>query len=163
MDLGDLPAYLKALQDAAASAVAPAANAMAGQVQDRVQALLRETSHPPYTFFKAVAGRPPAYASGNLAKSVVTTPAYGAVRATASVGSHLRYSALQEWGGVTWPSNGPYMFWKNPRPWWKKRVTIPEHPYFRPAVEQCIDDGSLTRVSMDAFYDRVSAFFNRGG
>ena len=161
MDLGDLPAYLKALQDAAASAVAPAATAMAEQVQTRVQSLLRETSHPPYTFFRAVAGRPPAYASGNLAKSVVTTPAYGAVRATAGVGSHLRYSALQEFGGSTWPNNSPWMHWRNPRPWWMKRVTVPEHPYMRPAVEQCIDDGSLTRVSMDAFYDRIRPFLNR--
>jgi phage gpG-like protein len=162
MDLGDLPAYLKALQDAAASAVSPAATAMAEQVQTRVQSLLRGTTHPPGVFFKAVRGRPPAYASGNLAKSVVTTPAYGAVRATASVGSHLRYSALQEWGGVTWPSNGPYMHWRNNRgPWWMKRVTVPEHPYMRPAVEQCINDGSLTRVSMDAFYDRIAPLFNR--
>jgi hypothetical protein len=38
---------------------------------------------------------------------------------------------------------------------------VPEHPYMRPAVEQCIDDGSLTRVSMDAFYDRIRPFLNR--
>jgi phage gpG-like protein len=159
VDLGDLPAYLKALQDAAGAAAAPVADAMADRVQERVQGLLRQVTHPPYTFWKAVADRPPAYATGNLAKSIVTTPAFGAVRATASVGSHLRYSAIQEWGGWTEPNNGPYMHWRNPRPWWKKRVTIPEHPYFRPAVEQCIRDGSLTRVSMDVFYDRVSPFF----
>jgi phage gpG-like protein len=161
MNLDDLPAYLKALQDAAATAVVPAANAMAGQVQDRVQALLRETSHPPFTFFKAVAGRPPAYASGNLSRSVTLTPAYGAVRASAGVGSHLRYSALQEFGGWTEPNNGPWMHWRNPRPWWMKRVVVPEHPYFRPAVEQCVSDGSLTRVSMDAFYDRIRPFLDR--
>jgi phage gpG-like protein len=160
MDLGDLPAYLKALQDAAAAAVVPAANSMAAGIQDRIaNVTLRETTHPPYTFYKAIMGRPPAYASGNLAKSIIMTPAFGSVRASASVGSHLNYSAIQEWGGWTMPNNGLYVFWRNPRPWWRKRVTIPEHPYFAPTVEQCVVDGSLTRWAVDAFYDRVSVFF----
>jgi phage gpG-like protein len=160
MDLKALPAYLETLQKAAASAAAPAANAMAHGVQDRiVNVTLRETAHPPYTFYRATRGRPPAYASGNLARSVVMTSAYGAIRATASVGSHLVYSAIQEWGGWTEPNNSPFMHWRNPRPWWMKRVTIPEHPYFRPSVEACIRDGSLTRSAMDAFYARVSPLF----
>jgi len=164
MDLGDLPAYLKALRDAAATAVVPAADSMAKGVRDRIaNVTLRETVHPPYTFWKAVMGRPPAYASGNLARSVVVTPAFGSVRASASVGSHLNYSAIQEWGGWTTPNNGPYMHWRNDRgPWWRKRVTIPEHPYFAPTVAQCAADGSLRRWAMDAFYDRVSVFFDRG-
>ncbi len=160
MDLNDLPAYLKRLQDVAAFAVVPAANAMAAGVQDRMaNVTLRETVHPPYTFFRAVRGRPPAYASGNLAKSIVVTPAYGGVRASASVGSHLNYSALQEFGGLTMPNNSRYMHWRNPRPWWMKRVTVPEHPYFAPTVSAMIVDGSLTRLAMDAFYRRVSPVF----
>ena len=60
MDISALPAYLKTLQDAAATAAAPAANAMAEGVQNRiVNVTLRKTAHPPYTFFKAVMGSSP--------------------------------------------------------------------------------------------------------
>jgi phage gpG-like protein len=156
MDLRDLPAYLKVLQQAAASAAAPAANSMAKGVQDRiVNVTLRQSAHPPYTFYRATAGHAPAYASGNLARSIIMTPASGAVRATAGVGATAKYAAIQEWGGWTMPNNGRFMHWRNPRPWWKKRVEIPEHPYFRPTVEQMIRDGSLTRLAADAFYDRI--------
>jgi hypothetical protein len=163
MDLNDLSAYLEGLRDAAAEAAVPAADAMAGGVRDRiVHVTLRETIHPPGVFFRAVMGRPPAYASGNLAMSIRATPAFGGVRATAGVGASARYAAIQEWGGTTWPSNSEFMHWRNPRPWWKKVVTVPEHPYFRPTVESMIRDGSLTRLAADAFYDRVASFFSRG-
>jgi phage gpG-like protein len=163
MNLDDLPAYLQRLRDAAASAVVPAANALAEGVRDRmVNVTLRETTHPPGVFWKAVMDRPPAYASGNLARSIRVTPAFGAVRASAGVGASARYAALQEWGGRTWPNSAEYMHWRNPRPWWKKIVTVPEHPFFRPTVEGMIRDGSLNRLAADAFYDRVSPLF-RGG
>jgi phage gpG-like protein len=156
MDLQDLAAYLRNLKKVAATAASPAANAMAQGVQGRIQAVLRETSHPPYTFWKATMGRPPAYATGNLARSIIFTPAYGGVRATAGVGATMRYAAIQEWGGWTMPNNSRYMHWRNPRPWWKQRVTIPEHPYFRPTVEAMIRDGSLSQLAKDAFFDRIA-------
>lgn len=162
MNLRDLPGYLKILQQAAANAAAPVANSMAEGVQDRiVNVTLRETAHAPYTFFRAVQGRPPAYASGNLARSIVATPAFGSIRATAGVGASAKYAAIQEFGGYTIPNNSRYMHWRNPRPWWKKRVVIPEHPYFRPTVEQMIRDGSLSRLAADAFYDRIAPWLSR--
>lgn len=159
MDLQDLPAYLARLKMAAGSAAAPAANAMAEGVRSRiVNVTLRQAAHAPHTFYKAVAGNAPAYASGNLARSIIMTPASGLVRASAGVGATAKYAAIQEWGGWTVPNNGRFMHWRNPRPWWKKRVDIPEHPYFRPTVEQMIRDGSLTRLASTAFYDRVYPF-----
>lgn len=162
MDLQGLVAYLENLKTVATTAANPAANAMAQGTQNRIQATLRETSHPPYTFWKATMGRPPAYATGNLAKSIVYTPAFGGVRATASVGATIKYAAIQEIGGWTRPNNSRYMHWRNPRPWWKKHVTIPEHPYFRPTVEAMIRDGSLSRLAADAFYARISTALYRG-
>lgn len=160
MNLEDLPAYLEALQKTAASAAAPAANGMAQAVKSRIQNnTLRQTAHAPYTFYHAVAGRPPAYASGALAASIIMTPASGAVTATASVGATARYAAIQEWGGWTAPRTHLYMHWRNPRPWWRKRVVIPEHPFFRPTVASMIRDGSLSRAAYVPFWNRVAPFF----
>lgn len=160
MDLADLPAYLKAFRDVAATAPAPAANAMAQAAQSRIRDYLHETVHPPFTFYRAIAGRPPAYATGNLSRSIIATPAYGSVRVSAAVSTNLIYSAVQEWGD-TMHAHGTYMHWRNPRPWWKKTVHVPAHPYFEPAVLACIRDGTLTRVSMNAFYLRIALWFNR--
>jgi phage gpG-like protein len=160
MDLSELPAFLERLQKAAASAAAPAANGMATAVKNRIQnETLKETSHAPYSFYHAVPGRPPAYATGNLAKSIIMTPAAGGITATATVGATARYAAIQEWGGWTAPRTHLYMHWKNPRPWWRKRVVIPEHPYFRPTVEKMIRDGSLQRAAYVPFWNRVAPFF----
>lgn len=160
MTLDELPAYLASLQKAAEGAIAPAATGMATAVRHRIQNdTLKETTHPPYTFYHAVPGRPPAYASGNLAKSIIMTPAYGGVSATATVGATAVYAAIQEWGGWTAPRTHLYMHWRNPRPWWRKRVIIPEHPYFRPTVESMIRDGSLQRAAYVPFWNRVAPFF----
>jgi phage gpG-like protein len=159
VNIADLPAYLRALQDAAAKAAAPAADAMAGTVRDRVaNVTLRQTAHPPGMFWKAARGRPPAYASGNLARSILTTPASGLVRATASAGAYAQYAAVQEWGGHM--RGRPLMHWVNSRgPWWMRSVTVPEHPFFEPTVSHLIATGELSRAARDAFWARISLFF----
>jgi len=161
MDTASLPAYLRALKDAAAGGAAPAANAMAGAFQDRVVSVtLRQTVHPPGLFWKAMAGRPPAYASGELARSVRMTPAKGSVLATAYVGAYARYAAMQEFGGFARARTSAYMHWVNSRgSWWMKQVYVPAHPYFEPTVVQMIQDGSLSRAAADAFYREIRGFF----
>lgn len=158
MDPSALPGFLNGLKGQVATAAVPAADAMAETFQNRVQNFtLRQSTHPPGMFWKATEGRPPAYASGNLARSIVRTPAHGGIRASAMVGATAVYAALQEFGGDTWPSRGSYMHWTNTRgPWWMKLVTVPEHPYMRPTVEQTIRDGSLTRSAISAFEKRMS-------
>ena len=160
MDLSGLPAYLETLQKAAASAAAPAANGMATAVKNRIQNdTLRQTVHAPNAFYRATPGDAPAYGSGNLARSIIMIPASGGITATATVGATARYAAIQEWGGWTAPRTHLFMHWKNPRPWWRKRVVIPEHPYFRPTVEKMIRDGSLQRAAYVPFWTRIAPFF----
>lgn len=162
MDLAALPAYLKGLQKAAGDAMVPAANAMGSTVKDRIQNVtLKQTAHAPGMFYKAAAGRPPAYASGNLSRSIMMVPASTSIRATAMVGATAVYAALQEFGGRTWPSRYRFMHWVNTGgPWWKKEVYVPEHPYFRPTVEELIRNGDLTREAQSAFWTRVQPYFN---
>ena len=133
---------------------------MGQTMQAQVQRELKLTAHPPGIFWKAAPGRPPAYASGNLSRQTFATRASGEIRATSTVGNTAIYSALQEFGGATWPNRSAYMHWVNDRgAWFKKRVTVPEHPYFRPALDVVIADGSLQGSAMEAFEARMSPAF----
>lgn len=161
MDLDALPAYLAALRDAAGEAAIPAANAMGTEVKRQVTAQLKLVAHAPGIFWKAAPSRPPAYASGHLAGSMMMVPASTAVVATALVGNTAIYAAIQEFGGPTWPNRSAYMHWVNTGgSWYKKRITIPQHPYFRPTVERLIANGGLTREAMSAFWVRILPFFS---
>ena len=156
-------ALFKAIRDQAATAAAPAVDGMAGTFEDAVGRTLRLSAHAPMPagaphsipfgiFHKAAPGAPPAYATGDLARSVMRTPASGGITASALVGATAVYAALQEWGGETWPSRSAYMHWVNTAgPWWKKRVTVPEHPYFRPTVDRTVADGSLSAAAAKGF------------
>jgi len=167
VDLNDLPAYLESLKKAAATAAAPAANAMADAVRHQVQNVaLKQVAHAPGMFWKAAPMRPPAYASGVLSRSVRMIPASGSLsfgtntaRGVASVSVGAKYAAIQEFGGDTWPSRGRYMHWVNTGgEWYMTRVTIPPHPYFRPTVDRMIRNGDLSRAAYQAFWVRVLPF-----
>lgn len=163
MNIHELPSYLRGFKNRVASAAGPSATEMANAVKDRmVNVTLRETVHTPDTFYQAIAGRPPAYASGRLASSVFVQPGSGMVWAKANVGISAKYAALQEWGGWTVPNDHKFMHWHNPHPWYKERVVIPEHPYFRPTVNKMIADGSLSKAAANAFYSRVRVFYTYG-
>ena len=136
------------------------ANAMAEHIADRVaNDMLRRTTHSPGMYHKAAPGAPPASASGNLAKSTFTTPAPASqgMRATALVGNNARYAKLLEHGGcVLKPTSGKVMHWIDSKgSWYHPRLPadgeFPAHPFLQPAVQEAIDDGSLTRVAMAAF------------
>src|SRR5215469_15851621 len=101
----------------------------------------------------AAPGRPPAWRTGALARSVRAAPgASGGLTATATVAPHVIYSATQEYGGVHTPVRFRYMHWVNSGgEWYLKRVNIPARPYLRPALEETMADGSLTRAAMEAF------------
>lgn len=164
MRVRELPGYLNGFKNRVASAAGPAATEMANLVKtEMVNVTLRESgTHSPETFFKAVAGRPPAYASGRLAGSVFVQPSSGMVFAKAGVGVSAKYASLQEWGGWTEPNHYEFMHWHNPRVWYKKHVDIPEHPYFRPTVDKLIRDGRLSKAAANAFYSRVRVFYTYG-
>lgn len=145
-------AFLNSLTGTVASAASDVADGIAEVFQSRVTyETLRQTSHGKGQFYKATPGRPPAYVTGNLARSIIRTPAFGGIRATASVDAMAIYAGIQEFGGYTWGNHG-LMHWVNSAgPWFMKEVYIPEHPYMRPTVNDTFRDGSLTRAAMEAF------------
>lgn len=158
-----LPEYIAWLEKAIEKMElgAPAmANAMAEYLADRVaNDTLRRTHHAPGAYFKSPPGAPPASASGNLARSMFTTPATASsgVRATALVGNNAKYAKLLEHGGcVLTPTSGKVMHWTDTGgSWYHSRLPatgeFPAHPFLEPTVQEAIDDGSLTRVAIDAF------------
>ena len=138
------------------------ANAMAEYLADRVaNDTLQRTTHAPGAYYRSRPGAPPASASGRLAKSMFTTSAAASsgVRATALVGNNARYAKLLEHGGcVLQPTGGKTMKWKDTgrtTAWHHKRLPndgeFPAHPFLEPTVQEAIDDGSLSRVAIDAF------------
>lgn len=155
--------FLEGLKGQVADAAGPIATAMAKTFQRRVTTVeLQEEFHPPGMFWRQVIGHPPAYASGALARSVRlgVTQSDGAGQATSSVGAYARYAAIQEFGGDTWSSRpGGYMHWVNTGgSWYFRRVHIPQHPYFRPALVAVIRDGSLQRSAVSTFMAYMSPF-----
>jgi phage gpG-like protein len=135
------------------------ANAMAEYLAWRTaNDTLRRTTHAPGAYFKSRPGAPPASASGNLARSMFTTPAASrGVRATALVGNNAKYAKLLEHGGcVLKPTRRKVMHWEDSGgSWFHARLPadgeFPEHPFLRPTVEEAVDDGELTRVAIEAF------------
>ena len=136
------------------------ANAMAEHLADRIaNDMLRRTVHSPGAYYKARPGAPPASASGTLAKSTFWTPsaASAGMRATAYVGNSARHAKLLEFGGcVLKPTSGKVMHWADSGgSWYHARLPaqgeFPAHPFIQPAVQEAIDDGSLTRVAIEAF------------
>ncbi len=153
-------AFLAGLAGNVASAAGPVATAMADTFQRRVTTVeLKQQFHPPRMFWRQAVGHPPAYASGALARSVKRgrTISKG-TQAEASVGAYARYAAIQEFGGDTWGNKG-MMHWVNTGgSWYFRRVHVPEHPYFRPALEAVISNGSLQRSAVSAFMARMSPY-----
>lgn len=161
MDLAEAVAQLELIKAQAARAVVPAATAMATGVRREIsQVTLRQTSHPRFEFYHAPVGAPPARATGNLARSIRSTAAYGEVRAFSSVAAYAEYAALQEYGGATWPSRSRYMHWFNTGGEWLKRIVhVPEHPYMRPTVQRMSASGQISRDARNAFWARMEPFF----
>ncbi len=123
-------AFFEAIKAQVSTAAPPAVDGMTETFEDAVGRTLRLSAHapmpagPPHSipfgiFHKATPGAPPAYATGDLARSVIRTPASGGITASALVGATAIYAALQEWGGSTWPSRSGYMHWQNTAgAWW---------------------------------------------
>lgn len=153
--LEELPGVLKAIRDKAATAAPPAVMAMADAYKDHLtRVTLRRSFAAPGQFgTPAAPGQPPAHRTGRLSASVRVTPGLqGGLVATASVAPHTIYAVTQEYGGIHVPVRARYMHWVNSGgEWWKKRVYIPARPYMRPALEETIADGSLTKAAAEAF------------
>jgi hypothetical protein len=155
----EVPAFLRTLQGAAMNAASPAANAMGERMEREVHFQLKLAAHPPGQFYRAPREASPAFASGHLDTSMFHTTAFSRVRATSVVGNTAIYAAVQEFGAIQWPSNHKFMHWRNTGgEFWMRRVTIPEHPYFKPALKRIISNGSLRESALDAFKRSMPPF-----
>ena len=134
---------------------APAmASAMAEYLADRVaNDTLRRRINPPGTYYKARPGEPPSYGSGALAESIYSTEASAGHRSSALVGSTDRRAKVFEYGScILQPTRYKLMGWKDSKGIWRHRmVAMEKHPFLEPTVQEAIDDGSLTRVAINAF------------
>lgn len=151
-----LEEYLKWLMDmkrlGEGGAVA-AANAMARYIMKRTaEDTLRRSYHAPGEWYRQKSGEPPAFASGNLARSMYMRPASGGLRATALVGNSAEYSRILEFGCVVTATAKKFLHWTDTGgSWYHKFLVIPPHPYLSTTVEEAIADGSLVEVAYKAF------------
>jgi phage gpG-like protein len=160
MDPSELHEYLGAYRAAAAKTAPGVANAIADQMENAVQYVLHSHSHAPGLFYKAEAGDSPSYVTGRLAKSINHTPASGEIRATSTVYASAVYAGIQEFGGWTWGNRGMMKWHNSGGRWFMNRVFVPEHPYFRPALERSIRDGSLSRAGVVSFARQMAPLWN---
>lgn len=155
MDPSDLPGYLEDIANRAAKGAAPAVLEMARDFEDYVRNVtLVRYGHPPGTRTPSPAGiGPPALVTGQLRDSVLISGVQLApVVSRAAVAPHTPYAAIQEWGGDIRPVNKRYLSWvTDGRRYYSKHVHMPERPYMRPSVRQCITSGVFGRAAMRGF------------
>ncbi len=133
---------------------APAtANRMAEYIRWRTAEItLRTYFHAPGEWYGSRPGEPPAYASGTLARSLYVIPAYGGLRATATVQTDLDYSRILEFGCVVTPKDKKFMHWVDSRgSWYHPLLVVPEHPYLSSTTDDSIYDHSLQEEAIEEF------------
>jgi hypothetical protein len=157
--LEELPGVLKALRDKAAETAPATVMAIADTYQQHLtHVTLRRSFAAPGQFgTPAAPGQPPAWRTGALARSVTSVlGASSGLTARATVAPHTVYSRVQNQGAVNRPTHARYMHWVNSGgSWYKKVVRIPPRPFMEPALRDCIDNGSLVKSAMEAFYVQV--------
>lgn len=154
----ELPAFLDGLTARIATAAPDVARAMAEAYEDRVVKVeLHEAAHPPGTWTNAPPGRPPAWVTGELARSMVITPLKrGGMEASNLIGPTAVYARIQELGGDIRPDHHRYLHWvREGKDFWSQFVELPPRPYMRPALTAVISDGSLRRAAALAFVAHV--------
>ena len=150
----ELPAFLSAIRDRAATAAPPVADAMGEAYRARVtRVTLRTYSHAYGAKTDSPPGQPPAWVLGALARSVTNVlTADGGVTATATVGPHTIYARIQELGGVIHARHRKFLrYVEDGEVHYAKSVTLPPRPYMAPSTEACIEDGTFTRTAMESF------------
>lgn len=145
--------YLRYLLNLVMGGAEATANAMAEYIRWRVAEItLRTYFHAPGEWYGARPGEPPAYASGALARSMYVIPAYGGLRATATVQTDLDYSRILEFGCVVTPKDKKFMHWVDSRgSWYHPMLVVPEHPYLSRTTDDSIYDESLQEEAIEIF------------
>jgi phage gpG-like protein len=153
MNIDELPAMFRGIQAKAATSAPDVVWDMAKKYQGFVERELTRRFHPLGSWTNSIRGEPPAWITGELARSVwttrgVTTGTY----ATASVAPHTVYARIQELGGTIRARRVRYLHWGTT---FVKHVDIPERPYMHPAIRDAISSGQLTQVAMRSFEDHM--------
>jgi hypothetical protein len=145
--------YLIGVRDKAKLGAGPAATAMARHVAEYVaNVTLRESSHPDGMWYRAGPGRPPAYASGNLSRSMYWTTAHTGLRTSAYVGNKADYSRILEFGCVIQPASKKFLHWTDTGgSWYHTFLVMPAHPFVEPGTDDTIRDGSLQSAAVEGF------------
>jgi len=145
--------YLIQVRNKALQGAPPAANAMARYIADRTsKRTLTRISHPQGMWHRAKGGEPPAYASGELSRSMYWTPAHTGLRATAFVGNSAEYSRILEFGCVIVPTSGKFLHWTDTGgSWYHEFLVSPPHPFLGPTTEEAIRDGELQEAAVEGF------------
>ncbi len=97
------------------------------------------------------------YLTGTLRRSLHTeTDEKSGSRVSVLVGTDLEYAAMQEFGGVVVPKNAPMLaFEVEGQVVFAKKVTIPAHPYLRPAFDE--QRGAAVDVFRKSMGDQIRA------
>jgi hypothetical protein len=134
---------------------APTATAMAKYLAERARDVtLRQSSHAPGEWYRQGPRRPPAYATGTLARSMFFVPASSAGGGTAwaEVRNSAEYSRILEFGCVITPTNKKFMHWVDSRgSWYHTLLVVPPHPFIEPTTDDSIRDGTLRYEAIDEF------------
>jgi hypothetical protein len=158
MTPAQLPAFLKVVRDKAATTAPGVSHAMSDTFMDHlVHVTLRQTMHAPFTETPSPPGRPPAWVTGRLAGSVTITPGVqSGIRATNSVGPHIFYASVQEFGGDMEARHRQFMRFLKDGEHFAKRVHVPKRPYMEPALEDVIQDGTLQSSAIGSFANQMA-------
>lgn len=98
---------------------------------------LRAGSHHLMGVIKKNIAEKPLVDSGDLMSSVTEDELRTGSTSWTTFGPHKIYAAIHEFGGVIFPTNGPYLVFKGKdgNLVFTKSVTIPARPYIRPAID----------------------------
>ena len=84
------------------------------------------------------------YLSGTLRRSIHTVVVRKGMRADCTIGTNLVYAAIQEFGGVISAKRARMLAFQIDGEWvFAKQVTIPAHPYLRPAFDYKVGEAII--------------------
>lgn len=97
------------------------------------------------------------YKTGTLRRSLHSeTNEKSGARVSVLAGTDLEYAAMQEFGGTVVPTKGRFLVFEiDGKKVFARKVTIPAHPYLRPAFDE--QKGEAVKVFRLAVGDQVRA------
>jgi phage gpG-like protein len=156
--VADVTARLKELQGLAPEAAKGAVTAMGEAMVIATMAELSFHHHAAGEPTNAPPGGPPAFVSGDLARSIRMTPPVGeGDRAVTVVGGTTVYARIQEFGGDIYPGASGYLANRSTGQFFvtpysaNDHVTLPPRPYLKTAAEGLRRTGKTRAAAIKGF------------